>query len=48
MLYYVHKYRISITAMQLDSLETFYDIYTSTKYATRCNYLCNTVRCIEN
>jgi hypothetical protein len=25
--YYVHKYRISITAMQLISLETFYNIY---------------------
>jgi hypothetical protein len=24
---YFHKYRISITAMQLDSLETFYEIY---------------------
>jgi hypothetical protein len=27
MLYSVHKYRISITGMQLVSLETFYDIY---------------------
>jgi hypothetical protein len=27
MLYPIHKYIISIIAMQLDSLETFYEIY---------------------
>jgi hypothetical protein len=27
MFYSFHKYRISITVMQLDSLETFYEIY---------------------
>jgi hypothetical protein len=27
MIYFTYKYRISITVMQLGSLETFYDIY---------------------
>jgi hypothetical protein len=27
MLYFLHKYRIATTVMQLDSLEPFYDIY---------------------
>jgi hypothetical protein len=31
-LYFVHKYRISIIAMHLDSLETFYNIYTNSNY----------------
>jgi hypothetical protein len=50
MLYSVHKYRISIAAMQIASLETFYDIYIyiNTNYVTRCRYICNTVRCAEN
>jgi hypothetical protein len=28
MIYSFHKYRISITTMQLDPLETFYEIYS--------------------
>jgi hypothetical protein len=27
MLYFLHKYRIALTVMQLDSLEPVYDIY---------------------
>jgi hypothetical protein len=27
MLYFLHKYRIALTVMQLDSLESVYDIY---------------------
>jgi hypothetical protein len=42
MLYSVHKYMISITAMQLISLEYFM-IYTDTNYTTQCIYLCNIV-----
>jgi hypothetical protein len=33
MFYFVHKYRISITVMQLVLLETFYEIYYN-YYAT--------------
>jgi hypothetical protein len=47
MLYSVHKYRISITAIQLILLETFYYLYTDINYATWCSYLCNTVRRIK-
>jgi hypothetical protein len=47
MLYYIHKYRISIATVQLGSLETFYK-YTATNYATQCRYLCNIVGCVKN
>jgi hypothetical protein len=41
MLYFVHKYRISITTIQLCSLKTLY-LYTNINYATWCRYLYNT------
>jgi hypothetical protein len=47
MLYFLHKYRISPTAMQLGSLDQFM-IYTYTNYATRCKYLYNVVHCVKN
>jgi hypothetical protein len=47
MLYSIHKYRISITAIQFGSLKTFYE-YTATNYATLCKYLRNTIRCVKN
>jgi hypothetical protein len=40
MLYFLHKYRIALTIMQLGSLEPVYDIYLYK--------LCNTIHCIKN
>jgi hypothetical protein len=48
MLYFLHKYRITPTTMQLDSLEPLYDIYTYINYVTRCRYLCNVIHCLKN
>jgi hypothetical protein len=48
MLYFLYKYRIALTAMQLDSLEPVYDIYTYTDYVTQCRYLCNAVYYVKN
>jgi hypothetical protein len=48
MLYFLHKYMIVPTTMQLDSLEPVYDIYTYTNYVTRCKYLCNVVHYVKN
>jgi hypothetical protein len=45
-LYFVHKTRISITAMQLGSLDHFMT-YTDTKYATLCRYLCSVVHRVK-
>jgi hypothetical protein len=47
MLYFLHKYRIAPTTMQLGSLDQFI-IYTYTNYATRCKYLYNMVHCVKN
>jgi hypothetical protein len=47
MLYFLHKYRIAPTTMQLGSLDQFM-IYTYTNYATRCKYLYNAVNCVNN
>jgi hypothetical protein len=47
MFYSFHKYKISISTMQLDSLKHFIK-YIATNYATQCSYLCNTVRCVKN
>jgi hypothetical protein len=47
MLYFLHKYRIPPTVMQLNSSELVYDIY-DTNYATRYMYLCNSVHCIKS
>jgi hypothetical protein len=46
MLYFIHKYRISSTVMQLGSLEQFM-IYTDINYATSRRYLCITVHYIK-
>jgi hypothetical protein len=46
MLYFLHKYRIPPTTMQLNLLELVM-IYTDTNYATRCRYLCNSVHCVK-
>jgi hypothetical protein len=48
MLYFLHKYRIAPTVMQLGSLEPVYDIYIYTNYATQCSYLYNAVHCVKN
>jgi hypothetical protein len=47
MLYFLHKYRIAPTTMQLGLLESVYDIYTDTNYTTRCMYLRNVVHCVK-
>jgi hypothetical protein len=47
MLYFLYKYKIAPTAMQLDLLDQFM-IYTYTNYATRCKYLYNVVHCVKN
>jgi hypothetical protein len=47
MIHFLHKYRIAATAMQLGSLGPVYDIYTNTKYAIRCRYLCNLVHYVK-
>jgi hypothetical protein len=46
MLYFIHKCRISPTAMQLGSLEQFM-IYTYTNYAISRRYLCIMVHYIK-
>jgi hypothetical protein len=46
MFYFLHKYRIATTVMQLDSLDQFM-IYAYTNYATRRKYLYNTVHCVK-
>jgi hypothetical protein len=46
MLYFLHKYMITPTTMQLVSLDQFM-IYTYTNYATRCKYLYNVVHCLK-
>jgi hypothetical protein len=48
MFYFLHKYRKSPTAMQLNILDLVYDIYTDTNYTTRCRYLCNSLHCVKN
>jgi hypothetical protein len=47
MFYFLHKYRIASTTMQLGSLDQFI-IYTYTNYATRCKYLYSAVHCVKN
>jgi hypothetical protein len=46
MLYFLHKYRIAQTTMQLGSLDQFM-IYTYTNYTTRYKYLYNAVHCVK-
>jgi hypothetical protein len=46
MLYFIHKYRISSTVMQLGSLEQFM-IYIDINYATSRRYLCITAHYIK-
>jgi hypothetical protein len=47
MFYFLHKYRIPPTAMQLkNSLELVY-VYTDINYTIRCRYLCNSVYCVK-
>jgi hypothetical protein len=46
MFYFLYKYRIAPTAMQIGSLNQFM-IYTYTNYATRYRYLCNAVHCVK-
>jgi hypothetical protein len=47
MFYFLQKYRIALTTMQLSSLDQFM-IYTYTNYATPCKYLYNVVHCVKN
>jgi hypothetical protein len=47
MIYFVHKNRISTTAIQLGSLEPVIT-YTNTNYATLCKYLCSVVHRVKN
>jgi hypothetical protein len=46
MFYFLYKYKIALTVMQLGSLEPGYDM-TYTNYDTRCRYLCNVVHCVK-
>ena len=48
MFYFLHKYRIPPTAMQLNTLDLVYDIYIDTNYTTWCSYLCNSLHCVKN
>jgi hypothetical protein len=47
MFYFLHKYRIPPTVMQLNALELVYDV-SETNYTTRCRYLCNSLHCVKN
>jgi hypothetical protein len=47
MLYFLHKYSIAPTTMQLGSLHQLM-IYTYTNYATQCKYLYNVVHYVKN
>jgi hypothetical protein len=48
MFYFLRKYMIPLTDIQLNALELVYDIYTDTNYTTWCRYFYNSLHCVKN